>query len=425
MFRRLISPLLALLISVIFLTSAWAEPARVKQAEAKNPILFKDGAQGRLSYLKTVKNKFDNGKVGEIQKGWLCIKSGDIFWTKKVYELFGKSLSAVFREELEKAHYPVPQEKIFNTPDNDSKASSDMHVGLMIKDVKANLCVKDDGALTGGVYMKIYWEVYSSEAQRVVFETTTEGTYQPAEAVKMPLEKFFLNAFGAAARNLLAEQGYYDLIVSMTPLKPATGNTNPNILKLKKESAPTKPLKDNITDLRSAVVTIVSDAKSGTGFFVSPNGDLLTNYHVVGSSRFVKVKLPTGRELLGEVIRSDRNRDVALIKTEPIAVHPIAIAENEPNIGDDVYVLGSPLGEKFNTSLTRGILSGYRTFEEKRFLQSDVAILPGNSGGPLLDAKGAAIGICVAGLGAKGLAGMNFFIPIRDALSKLSIEVEP
>ena len=75
--------------------------------------------------------------------------------------------------------------------------------------------------------------------------------------------------------------------------------------------------------------------------------------------------------------------------------------------------------------LTRGILSGYRTINNLRFLQSDVAILPGNSGGALLEKAGQVIGITVAGLGAKGLAGMNFFIPIEDALSKLSLQVKP
>jgi hypothetical protein len=67
-------------------------------------------------------------------------------------------------------------------------------------------------------------------------------------------------------------------------------------------------------------------------------------------------------------------------------------------------------------------LKRYRTNESNRFLQSDVAILPGNSGGPLLDAIGSVVGITVAGLGAKGLAGMNFFIPIADALTKLGID---
>jgi len=142
----------------------------------------------------------------------------------------------------------------------------------------------------------------------------------------------------------------------------------------------------------------------------------------VGSSKFVKVKLSTERDLIGEVIRFDKSRDVALIKTEQIAVQPMAIRDSEPNIGEEVYVLGSPLGDKFSTTLTKGILSGYRTLKEQRFLQSDASILPGDSGGPLLDAQGSVIGITVAGLGAKGLAGMNFFIPISDALTKLGVE---
>jgi serine protease Do len=81
------------------------------------------------------------------------------------------------------------------------------------------------------------------------------------------------------------------------------------------------------------------------------------------------------------------------------------------------------LGERFNTTLTRGILSGYRTLDDKRYIQSDVAILPGNSGGPLLDSQGTVIGITVMGLGARGIAGMNFFIPIGEALAKLGVEV--
>ncbi|MDD5171404.1 MAG: trypsin-like peptidase domain-containing protein [Syntrophales bacterium] len=421
MLPKLTWPILVILLFSFSYTSAWAEPARVKQAAEKTPILFKEGAKGREAYLKTIKNHFDNNKVGEIQKGWFCSKIGNILWNRKAYSLFGAKLPAFFREELEKAHYPVPPDKIFDAPANDSKASSGLQVGMLFKEIRANFCVKSDG-VSGGVYMKVYWEVYSPEAQRVIFETTTEGTYQPAEMVKIPLERFFHNAFGSAVRNLLAEQGYHDVVANMASFKPISGGSN--ILKLKKGNTPVKPLKDIITDLRSAVVTITSDTRSGSGFFVSQDGDLLTNLHVVGSSKFVKVKLPTGRELLGEVLRSDKNRDVALIRTEPIAVHPIIIADSEPNIGEDVYVLGSPLGDKFNTSLTHGILSGYRTFREKRYLQSDVAILPGNSGGPLLDSKGSVVGISVAGLGAKGLAGMNFFIPINDALTNLNIVIE-
>ena len=416
-------PAIFVVLAAGWLLPASAEPAKVKQAVEKPVVPFPDGMPGKPSFLKTLKTRYEtpNATIGALEKGWLCAPSGNIVWNAKVFGLFSGRLSKVFRTELEKAHYPVPKvsDAIFDEPKDKPKSNAELQVGLFVKDIAANFCVKDGGTL-GSVYMKIFWQVYAPEAQKVVFETTTEGTYQPEEQEKT-LEAFFDKTFAMAARNFLAERGFLDVV--MSPVAAAEGKTAAaEIIRLKGVKPFAEALATNITTLRSAVVTIVADTGSGSGFFVSQDGHLLTNQHVVGGARFVKVKLPTGRELVGEIIRSDKARDVALVKTEPIAVQPLALRDSEPNIGEDVYVLGSPLGDKYNTTLTRGILGGYRTLEERRYLQSDVAILPGNSGGPLLDAKGSVIGITVAGLGAKGLAGMNFFIPIADALAKLGIE---
>ncbi len=405
------------------LGAAQADPVKVTQAEEKPVIMFPEGGQGRPAYLKTQKARFEtpNVKIGELQKGWLCAPGGNIVWSPKLYSIFKDRLAKVFRTELEKAHYPVPKisDAIFDEPQDRVKSNAELQVGMLIKDVTANLCLKSDGAL-GGVYMKVFWQIYSPEAQKVVFEATTEGTYQPDGLEKVLADIFFDRAFAMAARNFLAEQGFYDVVTGAAPMDAKAAK---DTLKLKGAKPSSEPLSKNITTLRSAVATIVGDTGSGSGFFVSQDGYLLTNQHVVGQARFVKVMLPTGRELVGEIVRSDKGRDVALVKTEPIAVQPIALRGSEPNVGEDVYALGSPLGDKFNTTLTRGVLSGYRTLENNRYLQSDVAILPGNSGGPLLDAKGVVVGITVAGLGAKGLAGMNFFIPIADVLTKLGIEL--
>jgi hypothetical protein len=421
MLRKLIWPLLVVLLTAFSYTSVRAEPARVKLAEEKRPIIFREGEKGRASYLRTVKVRLSNRTIGELQKGWWCNKVADMVWNKKIHDLIAPEFPGIFLEELQKARYPLPADKIFDTPTDGPKTPATLQIGMLIKEMNANLCAKSDGNL-GGVYMKIYWEVYSPEAQRVVLERTTEGTFQPDLIVPIPLERFFFNAFRSAVRNLLAEQGYHYAITGAASIKPLPAGSDKLVLKGGGASA--KPLKDIITDLRSAVVTVSSDTGSGSGFFVSRHGDLLTNHHVVGSAKFVKVKLATGRELLAEVIRSDKNADVALIKTEAVAVHPITISAVEPNVGEEVYVLGSPLGDKFSTTLTRGVLSAYRTLGKRRYLQSDVAILPGSSGGPLLDAKGKAIGISLGGLGAKGLAGMNFFIPIKEALGKLNIVFE-
>lgn len=183
---------------VLLLASAWAEPPRVKQVEEKLVIPFVEGRKGKTLDLKKVRNRFDtpNSIIGELQKGWFCEKSGDIVWSKKLYSSFSPKLGKVFREELEAAFYPVSKasDAIFDTTAESNKSTSDLHVGMMIKDVKANFCVKTS-EVQGGVYMKIFWQVFSPESQKVVFETTTEGTYQPKGYVKNQLEIFFLNSF--------------------------------------------------------------------------------------------------------------------------------------------------------------------------------------------------------------------------------------
>lgn len=404
------------------ITFAHADLGKVKSVEEKQIVAFPDGIQGKPVYLKTIKAKIDPPypAIGELQRGWLCMPSGKIYWSPQLFRLVVGGFTKTFREELVKAHYPVPKvsDAIFDEQDK-TQTSTDLQVGLLIKDVQANLCAKSDST-EGGVYMKIFWQVFSPELQKVVFETTTEGTYQPAEPESGPLTTLFGKAFAMATRNLLADRGFYDVLAGTSKAVDAATSPEPIALKFAKPSA--GPLEKNMTLLRSAVVTIVSDNGSGSGFFITQEGYLLTNWHVVGNSRFVKVKLLTGRDLVGEVIRSDKARDVALVKTEPIADHPISLRVSEPNVGESVFALGSPLGDKFNTSVTRGIVSGYRTLDESRYLQSDVAILPGDSGGPLLDANGAVIGITRMGLGARGLAGMNFFIPITDALARLGIQ---
>ncbi len=92
-------------------------------------------------------------------------------------------------------------------------------------------------------------------------------------------------------------------------------------------------------------------------------------------------------------------------------------------LAEEVYSIGSPLGKSLAGTVSRGILSATdRTFENKTFLQSDVNVTHGNSGGPLIDTKGAVIGISQSGFPANG--NLNFFIPINEALKKLAVEIQ-
>lgn len=142
--------------------------------------------------------------------------------------------------------------------------------------------------------------------------------------------------------------------------------------------------------LRSTVVLETADG-SGTGF-VAGDDLVVTAAHVVAGSSEVLVRLGAV-EVQGEVIRSDADRDLALVAVE-LDAPALPFATSEPEPGTSVFAVGNPLGEGLSTS--RGIVSGYRTTGGLRDLQTDATINPGNSGGPLVDEVGTVVGVVVS-----------------------------
>lgn len=141
---------------------------------------------------------------------------------------------------------------------------------------------------------------------------------------------------------------------------------------------------------------------------------------MVADAKFVRVRLSDGRSLVGEVLRQDKARDIALLQTDPVSFDVLGLRLSAAQLGEEVFALGSPYGASMSGTLTRGVMSSKRVLEGVAFLQSDVAINPGNSGGPLVDAKGQVIGIAQL---RSETAGLNLFIPIEDALEKLALTV--
>ena len=157
----------------------------------------------------------------------------------------------------------------------------------------------------------------------------------------------------------------------------------------------------------------------GSGFIVSPAGVILTNAHVVDGAQEVDVKLTDKREFRAKVLGVDRYTDVAVIK---IDAHDLPIVKlGDPagtQVGDWVVAIGSPFG--FENTVTAGIVSAKgRSLPDETyvpFIQTDVAVNPGNSGGPLFNLQGEVVGInsqIYSGTG--GYQGLSFAIPIDVA----------
>ena len=196
------------------------------------------------------------------------------------------------------------------------------------------------------------------------------------------------------------------------------------LVKIPALSRSVTPLSEGTSALQAAVVTVKIEGAHGSGFFISKDGYLLTNHHVVTENKFVTVKLTTGRQLPGEVVRTNKTRDIALVKVNESGMTALPLRFDLPDVASEVYAVGTPRDEKYSTTITKGIVSAYRTDNDLSLMQSDVAIHPGNSGGPMVDRFGNVVAVSVSGFAISGVStSINFFIPIADALKFLAVEL--
>lgn len=172
----------------------------------------------------------------------------------------------------------------------------------------------------------------------------------------------------------------------------------------------------------SSIVTIETESKFGSGVFISDNGYLLTNYHVIEGNNPIFVKIDKEKKIPAEIIKCNKDFDLAILKVNSINTKGLSIYDSEKtSLGEDVYAIGTPLDKKLVQSISKGIISGYRELNGVDFIQTDVSINSGNSGGPLLNSKGEIIGINTLKAIGKNVSGIGFSIPSNVVLKMLNI----
>jgi serine protease Do len=158
----------------------------------------------------------------------------------------------------------------------------------------------------------------------------------------------------------------------------------------------------------------------GSGFIVSPDGTILTNAHVVADAADVTVRLTDRREFTAKVIGADPQTDIAVLKIDARNLPTVRLGDSDKvRVGEWVVAIGSPFG--FENSVTSGIVSAKaRALPDGTyvpFIQTDVAVNPGNSGGPLFNLRGEVIGINSQIYSSTGgYQGLSFAIPIDTAV---------
>ena len=215
------------------------------------------------------------------------------------------------------------------------------------------------------------------------------------------------------------------------------------------KSTPSVGASDDTTGISASVakvydsVVMVENYKketlygTGTGFIYKKDnkyGYLLTNYHVVAGSTSLKVILSNDSVVDATYVGGDQYLDLAVIKIDAknvLQVATIGTSENS-KIGDTLFTVGSPEGKTYRGSVTSGILSGRdrivsvavdsSTTEDyaMKVIQTDAAVNPGNSGGPLVNYKGEVIGIISMKIVDNEIEGMGFAIPIEDVMTHIN-----
>ena len=164
----------------------------------------------------------------------------------------------------------------------------------------------------------------------------------------------------------------------------------------------------------------------GSGFVVSPDGYLVTNFHVVQEAAAIIVRLADQSEHRAKLVGSDPRTDIALLKIEARTPRTIPFGDSDKlEVGEPVMAIGNPFG--LDQTVTTGIVSAKERFigagPYDDFIQIDASINPGNSGGPLIDARGALVGINTAIFSqGGGWSGIGFAIPVnlaKDVLAQL------
>ncbi|MBO2527768.1 MAG: hypothetical protein CW335_06310, partial [Clostridiales bacterium] len=261
--------------------------------------------------------------------------------------------------------------------------------------VVALCCALLGSLLGGGAVGLIMHRMYEKDRAAV---TDTAPTQQPTEAVKQPSP-----ARPVSSGSLKTPAQIYEENVGAVVGISNEGTTY-NVFGQKSETA-----------------------SSGTGFVVSSDGEILTNYHVVENAQKLTVTLYDGKEYPATVLGYEAESDTALLKIDATDLQTVTLGNSDDLMtGDEVAAIGNPLGE-----LTYSITVGFLSAKDRavntdgnpiNMMQIDASINPGNSGGPLFDLNGNVGGITTAkysgtmGTGAS-IEGIGFAIPINDVLN--------
>jgi serine protease Do len=320
-------------------------------------------------------------------------------------------------EELRNAGFNAvgAENLVFNRDDSEK---ADLVLGGTVKELA---CRSVGAQLRCGV--GIEWQLLDRERDEVVYRVLTRFVALNLQKDKTATAGRTLTL--GALRSLIGRPRFKALATATHLALPADAAYAPAAFR-SCEAAPSQ-LPADFDAVAEGTVMIKSGGGIGSGFFLGPDGLVMTAAHVVSAGK-VEVQTRNGKSVAGRVVRIARKQDVALIALADAGsvVRPCPSIEPAPqSTGSDVYAIGSPTGEQLAFSLSRGIVSGLRTIGDVALIQTDASLSPGNSGGALLDKQGRVVGVVSRKIAGHAVEGLGFAIPIQPALDALKLVPGP
>jgi S1-C subfamily serine protease len=301
----------------------------------------------------------------------------------------------------------------------EKEKNPDLAIGVEI--IQVNIQTK--GTPGFKIALLANWSIFDITQEKIVFTTTTAG-YSDSKLAHSMSDELLLTLKNALT-GLITDKNLAKLVniksdsIAVNNKILAEPLVLPNVL---------KSVGNNESMIEAAVksvVTIKTEYGHGSGFVISTNGYVLTNSHVVNNSSNLEIIFSNGLSLPALLVAENKKRDVALLKVvgNGYRALPINLDDNINKVGADVIAIGTPQDISLGQSVTKGIISGKRVFEDLQYIQTDVSINSGNSGGALINNNGEVIGIIVSKLIGSGVEGLGFAIPINSALQDLNIQI--
>jgi serine protease Do len=365
-----------------------------------------------IAFEKMVIEISNGQKIGEVRTGSIV---KPFYWEESGVSNGTVEFNNIAETELNNFGYnTTKQGKLFA---EDQSTSPKLLLGANLKslDYKSNI---QWTTANNTCIMEIEWQVFNRIRNKVIFNQTTIGSFTRIDG---SAQLVIRESFREALINLLNMDTMEKIVMMQDKSTNLDDSKNQKAISIKNVSIINyKTRADMINNTTKSTVTIKTEDGFGSGFVISENGYIITNDHVINGEKSVMVIFDNGLSLPAEIIYTNEGHDIALLKVVGSGYKPLRLGNSDNiSVGTDVFAVGTPKNLTLGQTVTRGIVSAKRKFDERDFIQTDATVHPGNSGGPLVNEKGEVIGINTYKF--NGAEGLNLAIPINVAIEKLNI----